>query len=29
VKPPTLAEVVFATGVSRTVITELLDIAPF
>ncbi len=27
-KPPTLAEVVFATGVSRTVITELLDIAP-
>ena len=28
VKPPALAEVVFATGVSRTVTTELLDIAP-
>jgi hypothetical protein len=28
VKPPLLAEVVFATGVSRTVTTELLDIAP-
>ncbi|MND01542.1 hypothetical protein D3C83_205710 [compost metagenome] len=26
--PPALAEVVFATGVSRTVTTELLDITP-
>ena len=28
-RPPALAEVVFATGVSRTVTTELLDITPF